>query len=178
MTNSIGLQYAKAIFDLACEAKCANDYFDALKVINDTFKAEEIVKTFSHPLVSKDEKKEILSKSIGHLVDEVLINFLFVLIDNDRLMDLSLIISAYKELLNEYENKLEVNVYSKYPLTEEQRVDVSNKLKNYYQKKIILNELVDESLIGGIKVECNGEVIDTTLLQSLNNLKNSLKKGW
>jgi F0F1-type ATP synthase delta subunit len=68
-------------------------------------------------------------------------------------MDLSLIISAYKELLNEYVNKLEVNVYSKYPLTEEQRVDVSNKLKNYYQKKIILNELVDESLIGGIKIE-------------------------
>ena len=34
------------------------------------------------------------------------------------------------------------------------------------------------TLIGGIKIEAAGQVLDSTVLSALDNLKNSLKKGW
>ena len=178
MINSVGLQYATALFDLAEENKSVNDYYQALCIINEVILEEEIKKTFEHPSISLEDKKMILKESLENSIDELLLNFLYVLIDNNRLNDLGLIVEAYKELLNEYENNIEVNVYSKYSLTEEQRVDITKKLSFHYQKNIILHEYLDESLLGGIKITCDGKIIDTSALHSLDSLKNSLKKGW
>lgn len=178
MTNSVGMQYASAIFDLAYEKKCVTDYYQALDVINTVIKDEDISKVFMHPSITLDAKKEILKKSISTEIDETLLNFLYVLLDNNRLFDLPLIVVAYKELLNKYENVIEVDLYYKYPLTDEQRVEIKDKLSNYYQKKVVLHEILDDSLIGGIKITTAGEVLDVSVLSSLSNLKNSLKKGW
>lgn len=178
MVNSVGLQYAQAIFDLAKESKCASDYYQALNAINAVIKEEEIAKTFSHPNINLATKKEILANALGEIVDETLLHFVFVLLDNNRLGDLSLIVEAYKELLNEYENVIEVNVYSKYPLSEEQRVDLHNKLCSYYQKQVTIKEELDSDLIGGVKITSAGKIIDLSTLSALDNLKNSLKKGY
>lgn len=179
MINSVGLQYAKAIFDLATVNKSANDYYQALVVINDAIlKDESILQVFMHPAINKEEKKNILEKTLGHLVDEVLLNFLFVLIDNNRFLDLPLVIEAYKQLLNEYENKLEVRVYSKYPLSNEVVLDIKNKLNNHFKKDIVINQLIDETLIGGVKIVTDKEILDASIISSLEVLKKDLMKGW
>lgn len=179
MINSTGLQYAQAIFDLAKENKSASDYYQALLVINDAIiKDEEINKVFAHPSITLGEKKSILEKSLSSNVDEVLIHFLFVLLDNNRLFELPLIIEAYKELLDEYENKMEVDVYSKYPLDSKTKEELVAKLEKHYQKTIIINEHLDDNVIGGVKIVSNKEVLDSSVLSTLDNMKNSLKKGW
>lgn len=179
MINSTGLQYAQAIFDLAKENKSASDYYQALKVINDCIiNDEENSKVFAHPSITISDKKEILKKSLSNNVDELLIHFLYVLLDNNRLFDLPLVIEAYKQLLDEYENKMEVNVYSKYPLDAQTKEELIKKLEKHYQKTIILFEHIDESVIGGVKIVSNKEVLDSSVLSTLDNMKNSLKKGW
>lgn len=179
MTNSVGLQYAKAIFDLALEAKSANDYYQALVVINEALILDvETSKIFAHPLVSKNDKKELIINTLKNNTDELLINFLLVLVDNNRLLDLPLVIESYKELLYEYENKMEIRVYSKYPLTNNDIDKIKNKLENHYQKNILLEVVIDENLIGGVKIESDNEIIDSSILNTLENLKNNLKKGW
>lgn len=179
MINSVSLQYAKAIFDLACEKKCATDYYQALEVINKAMVLdEEVVKVFAHPLVNKESKKELILKTLNNNTDELLIQFLFVLIDNNRFLDLPLVIEAYKQLLNDYENKMEVKVYSKYPLSDETLNKLKEKLEMHYHKTILLEVILDDSLIGGVKIVSDKEIIDSSILSTLDDLKNSLKKGW
>ena len=38
MISTVGLQYAKAIFDLACEKSLEDVYFENLKLINKKYK--------------------------------------------------------------------------------------------------------------------------------------------
>lgn len=179
MINSVGLQYAKALFDLATINKSANDYYQALLVLNDAIlKEESVLQIFMHPAINKEEKKNILKNTLSHLVDEELLNFLFVLIDNNRFLDLPLVIEAYKQLLDEYENKLEVKVYSRYSLTENEIISLKEKLEKHYNKNIIITKYIDESLIGGIRIITDKEVLDASILSSLDELKNNLKKGW
>ena len=90
----------------------------------------------------------------------------------ERLVDITL----GKEAVRVYLDKCRTG--SMYTLTEEQRVDITNKLSFHYQKNVILHEYLDESLLGGIKIICDGKIIDTSALHSLDSLKNSLKKGW
>lgn len=179
MANSVGLQYSRAIFDLACESNNEQIYFDALVVIKQTiFDDETIFKTFSHPKIETKDKKEMLENVLKDKVDLTLLHYLFVLLDNNRFLELPLIVESYKELLDEHLGKMEVKVYSKYELDENQKEDLSQKLKKYYKKDVIINEYIDTTLIGGIKIEASGQVLDSTVLSALDNLKNSLKKGW
>ena len=64
MINSVGLQYAKAIFDLACEKKCATDYYQALEVINkaEKNKALDRVLEVSVPESIYEELRNLLNK--------------------------------------------------------------------------------------------------------------------
>lgn len=179
MTNSVSLQYAKAIFDLACESSNEQTYYDSLVVIKKViFEDEDVCKTFSHPKIETKEKKEILNNVLKDKIDLTLLHYLFVLLDNNRFLELPLIVESYKELLDNHLGKMEVKVYSKYELDEKQRKDLKKSLKEYYKKDVIINEYIDTALIGGIKIEAAGQVLDSTVLLALDNLKNSLKKGW
>ena len=179
MANSVGLQYAKAIFDLACESSNEQMYFDALTVIKQTiFDDESAFKTFSHPKIETKEKKQILENVFKDKMDLTLLHYLFVLLDNNRFLELPIILDSYKDLLDEHLCKMEVKVYSKYKLDESQKDDLKLKLKKYYKKDVTINEYIDTTLIGGIKIEAAGQVLESTVLSALDNLKNSLKKGW
>ena len=69
MTNSVSLQYAKAIFDLACESSNEQTYYDSLVVIKKViFEDEDVCKTFSHPKIEDKEKKEILKNNFHTLL--------------------------------------------------------------------------------------------------------------
>ena len=73
---------------------------------------------------------------------------------------------------------MEVKVYSKYPLNNETVNKLKEKLEMHYHKTILLEVILDESLIGGVKIVSDKEIIDSSILNTLDDLKNSLKKGW
>lgn len=55
---------------------------------------------------------------------------------------------------------------------------VVNGLTKKIGKEIHLNEIVDQSLIAGIKIEVDGKIIDASMLKEMTDLKKELKKGW
>ena len=97
MISTVGLQYAKAIFDLACEKKLEDLYFENLKLINNLVNSDEnVLKIFSHPSINKDEKKLIIKNVLEQRVLDEFLHFLYVLIDNDRFVDLNDIVDSYQ----------------------------------------------------------------------------------
>ena len=72
---------------------------------------------------------------------------------------------------------MEVTVYTKYSLTKEQIKNLTNKLEKDFNKKIILTEIVDNTLTGGLKLVTNDLVYDYTIDGQLKELKDKLMKG-
>jgi F-type H+-transporting ATPase subunit delta len=66
-------------------------------------------------------------------------------------------------------------VYSSYPLTKTQLENLSNSLSKHYQKRINIIENVDSSLVGGIKIVVDNEIIDATILNKLEKVIDSIK---
>ena len=69
----------------------------------------------------------------------------------------------------------EVLVYSSYPLTNNQKEDLCERLEKHYHKQIKLLENVDSSLVGGIKIVVDNEIIDATILNKLEKVIDSIK---
>ena len=90
MITSVSLQYAKALFDLGNEKHLENEYYDYLQMVcNILNENKDIWKVLSHPLIKLEERKHILKTSFQDSVNEEFLHFLFVLIDNFRLEEIS-----------------------------------------------------------------------------------------
>jgi F-type H+-transporting ATPase subunit delta len=171
--TGIEKQYARAVFSLALKRREEKEFFEDLKGFLEGLD-ETSWKFFLHPKLSKTNKHEVFDKVV---TSKLLRNFLKVLIDNDRFFLLESISLAYYDLLNELFEVVDVFVYSKTPLTSSNLDRISENLSHKLNKKVVIKELIDETIVGGMRIEYQGMVIDQTINSSLENIKASLIGG-
>ncbi len=173
MINEVSLQYAKSLYDLS---KDLDQDLNDLEVLKSCISnSNELVKVLMHPSISKEEKKELFKNLFSGKVEDYFLYFVYVLVDNERILELENIYDTFKMLVDEKNNILNCEVVSKYPLDNNVKEDLIKYLSQKYQKEIILKELVNDELIGGIKIIVQNEVIDYTIDSTLTNLKNTIK---
>ena len=175
MENEVSYQYAKALFELTTSKEDKMTDLANLKVLSEVLLKEDVMKVFKHPTITKDAKKELIEQVLKGKVAPSFLYFVFVLIDNQRLEDLSAICESYESLLDNYLGQVRVLAKSKYPLNDEIRNEIKKYLKKYYQKEIILKEMIDENQPHGLLISSGNEIIDLTLATKLNQLVNNLK---
>ena len=66
-----------------------------------------------------------------------------------------------------------VKIYSPYQLNDKQIDKLTEALKKHYQKEIRITNIVDKTLIGGIKIVSDVDSINTSFIDKLNHIKYS-----
>lgn len=173
MINELGLEYAQALYDLSNNPQ---EEMDALDVLNEILKDEKIKKAIFHPSIEKDAKKKMFKDVFENRTSTLFINFIAVLIDNDRLMETENIYDSFKYLVDLNQGILNVEINCNAELNEEQLAIIFKYLKNKYQKNVIKHKFIkDESLIGGIRIKVGNDLIDATIDDQLLKMKEIVK---
>ncbi|MEC9485092.1 MAG: ATP synthase F1 subunit delta [Candidatus Izemoplasma sp.] len=168
----LGFQYAEALFSLANEAKKADNIYPLFDTVLTQIDRDSHI-FLTHPNVPKEDKKTVIAKMSE---DELFRHFLFVLIDNNRLNELNNIKDEYKTILDKQNKLLEVTVYSRKNLSDTEKDRVIKDLKQKTNRDISLKNVVDESIVGGLRIEYEGYILDDTINNYLHSLKANLKK--
>lgn len=168
-------EYAKALFDLAIEEKKVELFLDYLEAIVDTASSQkDYYKMMSSQLISKEEKTKTIENVYGAF-DSTFLNFLKILIQNDRFDRIDNICEEYHKLFSDYNNILKVEIISSEKLGKDRLALVKKSLeKRYANKKLVIIESVNPKILYGLQIICNGESIDMSLKNMLNKMKNSL----
>ena len=167
-------EYAQAIYDLAKEDNKIDIINECFIVVNKSIEDNDFMEILSSPKLTKEEKKNILTKVYGKL-DSLFLDFMYVLIDNNRINRISYIYDYYNQLIKIEHNILHIEAYSVKELTKTQIDNLRKTLSSYYNGKTLeIENIVDPKLIGGVRIECNGKTLDVTLKKSLANMKDSL----
>ncbi len=176
MTGSVGKVYSEAVFQLASEQNSAKQIFDELTSLKTIWQDNPgLAKVLSAPTLSAGEKLAVTEKVFKGRVSDTVYNFLCVITEKNRAADLPEIADAYKEKWYESENIAEVTVTSSIPLSEAARGKLVKKLESVYKKKIILEEKVDSSLIGGIVVNYGNTMLDGSVKSRLEAIQKQIK---
>ena len=176
--NDVSNEYSIALFDLAKEHNEIELVYENLKILVNSIKENnEFLKVMSSYELTNDDKKKIIKDILNLNEENYFLYFLYVLIDNNRFDQLGNILSSYYNIILRLNNQMEVTVYTKYSLTKEQKTSLINRLEKDFKHKIILTEVVDNTLRGGIKLVTNDLVYDYTIDGQLNELKDKLMKG-
>ena len=168
----VGFQYAEALFALANEEnvleEVAQAYQDFLSA-ND----EEIILFMSHPKVHKKDKKAILEKAITTTLFR---HFLNVLIDNSRIDLVSDIHDEFTKIIDHQNKVMNAVVYSNRALDEKEMKKLQENLSKKHNRKVLLENRVDTTILGGLRIEYEGYVLDDTINNYLTSLKANLTK--
>ena len=98
-----------------------------------------------------------------------------VVASHGRLYILEGIFKVFKLMIQNKNNETNVEVITATKLQDKMKLKLTTKLEKITGKKIIINNLIEESIIGGIIVKINSLMIDSSLKTKLDKYQFSTK---
>lgn len=129
----------------------------------------------SMPGIDGETKKSFIRSALEKRFSDDFVNFLCLIIDNERQSELPEIEFVLSALIDEEKNSLRVTVTSGAPLGDLKK-KISDALAAKYGKEIILEERVDSSLLGGMVLKIGDTVIDGSLSKRLRIIHERLQQ--
>lgn len=164
--------YAVALMNLALETNKIDHFLEVSNEIIELFKQDpDYINLMINTKISKKERKNILTKPFQNVIDQLILNTFFLLIDHNSF---NYVIKIFKQLRKLINNNYDVqygNIYSIQPLTKKQISIIKTKLskKNGYHIELI--NKIDTSLLGGIKIKIKHEIIDGSISGQLETMR-------
>ncbi len=169
--NQIAQTYAEALFSLGLEDKKLSKLQDEGKALSEIIHDnEDFLLLIDSRFMSREERQDIASKILKDF-DEDIVNFVKVLIANNRTNYIKDVLEAFNSLCNEYKGVKEGLIYSAFPLNKETINKIKNKISQIEGMDVELISRIDPSLIGGVKVVINSHVYDGSIKNQLEKMQ-------
>lgn len=166
--------YAEAAFNRAKETGAMASWSEALAFLTMVLQDEALSKIIANPRVSKQQVSELMLEICAEQVQGEPVNFLKILIENNRLNLISQVAKLFEEHKAEDEGYINVEVFSAYALSASEKKKYIAVLENQLNRKVHATVSVDRSLIGGILAKAGDKVIDGSIIGQLNQLAKRL----
>jgi F-type H+-transporting ATPase subunit delta len=177
MRNNINEEYALAFSILGIEENKAQKFYNELINLKVIFKENnELMKLLNNDYLDIKEKENIINDIFANDFDLLITNFLKLLVKNKLIREVVSIFELTIKRLSVTLNILEVIIETPFGLSQEQILNIENKVQNKTKSKIISKIIINKDLIGGIKIKFDSFVIDGSIKNKLENLYNIKKE--
>ncbi|GAB1857957.1 ATP synthase F1 subunit delta [Flavobacteriaceae bacterium MHTCC 0001] len=165
------VRYAKAVLSLALSEKKADKVNEDMELIANTIAKNEDLATMLENSVIKMEDKKAALLVIFPKLNKVTNGLFDVLVSNKRIAILNTVATTYNTLFDAHNGKEVAQVTTAVPLTPALEKKVLAKVKELTNKTVVLESIVDESIIGGFILRVGDKQFDASISNKLNNLK-------
>lgn len=165
------IRYAKAVLSLASDQKAAEAVNNDMKLIATTIaENEELGQVLKSAVVKSDVKKAALTE-IFKDINGISSGLFNVLMSNKRIDILEDVASKYNVLFDELNGKEVAQVTTAIPMTSDLEIKVLAKIKELTSKAVELENIVDESILGGFILRIGDKQYNASVSNKLSKLK-------
>ena len=177
MYEYLDRRYALALYEVAEEKGKVQEYLQDLREICDLIENNhDFYEVIRHPQISTRKKKKTFINIFKGKIDEDLLSFLLILIEKDRILFLKEKLAQMENIDLERKNTIKGLVKTAVPLLPEEFNELKEKFEKKYNKKILLEAVVDKSVLGGVYVRVGHDVIDGTVRSKIDEMKELVLK--
>lgn len=165
------IRYAKAVISLAKDQKATEAVNnDMLAIAKTVAESQELGHVLNSSVIKTELKKKALSEVFPNL-NSITTGLFDVLISNKRLGLLGDVAAKYNVLYDEMIGKEKATVTTAVPMTDELEIKVLAKIKELTSKSVELENIVDESILGGFILRIGDKQFNGSIANQLNKLK-------
>lgn len=172
-------RYAKALHSIARESGAATAVAAELDRFLEVFQAQaEARDVLTRPWLKGSDRRGIavaVAEKAG--CAKLMRDFVGLLAERGRMDHLPEIAAAYRVLVDEELGQARAAVRTAAPLTPAARQELSGRLERAIGKRILLEEHVDPSLLGGFVAQVGSFILDGSLDGQLARMRERLARG-
>jgi F-type H+-transporting ATPase subunit delta len=175
--EEIAQVYARSLFEVAEERDRTDVVRDQLGQFTDALaESRELELFFFSPYFSTEEKKDGLDQAVEG-ADDIVRNFLAVLIENHRMPALMRVRREYDRLWQEANRLLPVQVTSAVALDEAVTRQIGEEIGRQTGRKVELSTSVDPDVLGGIVLRVGNSILDASIRTRLERLRKQVARA-
>jgi len=177
-SSPLAVAYARSLLELANERHHAREIGQEIQGLADILAADPNFRDFlANPGIGTAERGAVIERTFKGRLSEMLYNLLRVANEKGRLGILDQIAAAYAHLLDEQLGNVDVEVISAQHLDAEQVAHVGRRVSDLLHKTAIVHQTLDESIIGGLVIKVGDQVLDASIRQQLQSMRQRLLSG-
>lgn len=140
--------------------------------------SKELTSLFANPSLAHAGKVRVLEGVLEKTKpSKTTANFLRVLLENGRLVNLAEINKAFVDVLSERSGVVSAKITSARELSAKEQKDLETNLEKMVGSKVNLAYEINQEIIGGIVTRIGSTVYDSSIRTQLDNLKKQLVNG-
>lgn len=173
--NDIARVYARSLVDVGKEKGILNQLDEEMKFLSELIEQDNLLKSFlSSPSISKKSKLSFVKKVFSDHLSNYTVNLLNVLIENGRQSVVPDIYEYLGILINEINNRQRVTLITSEKLDDTIKEKIKNELTSKLKKEILIDEVINKDILGGLVIKIGDKVINGSLSKDLQNIKKTL----
>ena len=175
----VGRRYAKALINLSGNGKNIEKIGQELKEVADAFEEYSSIRNVMfEPKLSKNKKIAFIDEITKKMKCDTLVNkYCRYLTFRNRFGIIAAISSAYDKLARLKLGTATAEVIVATKLSSKEKTGMEKQLSKYTGKKVTLSVKVDESILGGAITSIDSLVLDGSIKNRLNLIRETISKG-
>ena len=167
-------EYARALFELAEESGKTEAVISDLALIDSAFSENPDYKNLlDTPALSKDEKLSLIDEAFSTL-DEYAVNTLKILCERHSVRLFPKVKTEIEKLYDEARGIERVEAITAISMTDEQIKAMTKNLEAITNKTVIIKNIVNKSVLGGVIIRYSGVQLDGSVKTRLDDFRKSL----
>jgi len=171
------IRYAKAILDLAKDQNSAPAVNDDMKLITKTIADNNELKSLLDSPVVKVAQKTAVLKEVFANTNAISTSLVDVLANNKRITLLGAVATEYTLLFDASQGFQKAHVTTAVPLTDDINSKVLAKVKELTGKEALIENTVDESILGGFILRVGDLQYNASIANNFNKLKRAFSQN-
>lgn len=163
-------RYAQALLELSLDdiGSVRQEFERLVEIFNSDMQFRSFL---TDPRVKLDKKQGLVRNVFYGELSSKMLNFMLLLIAKQRVVELPGIFEQFVRLADQRANILDMKIITAAPLEESQTGSLKEKFRKKYNASAVkVTEVVDPSIIGGIKVIIGDKVYDGSIKGRIESL--------
>ena len=170
--SKAGDLYGQSLYDLAVEESLTDDILGEMESVKGIFDDNpDYITLLSEPSVPKNERLQLVDEALAGALTPYHLNFIKILIEKGLLREYSACFKRFRRSYNEDHGIADALVTSAVALDKSQLDQLRSKLEKISGKKIVLQQKTDPDILGGVRVDLEGQLFDGSVRGRLSELR-------
>ncbi len=177
-TSEVTGTYARVLFDLASAADAVDAADEGLRTVVETVRGSmELREALSDAAIPGDRKREIMRDLFFGVASPEAVAVATLVVERGAVASLGEVYRAFGEIAEAERGIVVAEVTTAIALTDATRTSLVDKLSSALGHPVSLRERVDGSIIGGIRINVAGRVLDGSLISQLDAMRAALSNA-
>jgi F-type H+-transporting ATPase subunit delta len=170
-------RYAAAVFELGVESNSLDSWRADLVKLAEYFGNKRLQFVLREPKIPLERKEEMVRDLLEGKLQPQALSLALLLVERGLVDHAPLIYTEFEKRYNDYKGQAVAEITTAIPLDDDLRRQVIGELQQMTGKRILLQERIDPSILGGAIARVGDTLIDGSLKRRFALLRTQIARG-